>query len=140
MWSSSLICSGLILLPREIRVVPPPWIICLRIWPTGLLLKVVEAFTCSISENTVIDGQFCAWCMGLAQIEQLSTGNVFAALTGFPTLRASNLLTMASIFWVNSDSPFNLRMPPFLGIRVDLSRQLVKSHYCELSANLSKAL
>jgi hypothetical protein len=43
MWSSSLIYGGLILIPREIRVVPPPWIICLRIWPTGRLLKVVES-------------------------------------------------------------------------------------------------
>jgi hypothetical protein len=43
MWSSSLICGWLILLPREIRVIPPPWIICLRIWPTGWLLKVVES-------------------------------------------------------------------------------------------------
>jgi hypothetical protein len=42
MWSSSLIC-GLIMLPREIRVVPPPWIICLRIWSTGLLSKIVES-------------------------------------------------------------------------------------------------
>jgi hypothetical protein len=42
MWSSSLICRGLILLPREIRVIPSPWIICLRIWPTGRLLKVVD--------------------------------------------------------------------------------------------------
>jgi hypothetical protein len=43
MWCSPLICGGLILLPREIRVIPPPWIICLRIWPTGRLLIVVES-------------------------------------------------------------------------------------------------
>jgi hypothetical protein len=43
MWSSSLICGGLILFPREIKVIPPPWIICLRIWPIGRLLKVVES-------------------------------------------------------------------------------------------------
>ena len=24
----------LVLPPREIRVVPPPWIVCLRLWPT----------------------------------------------------------------------------------------------------------
>jgi hypothetical protein len=42
MWSFSLICDGLILFPREIRVIPPPWIICLKIWPTRLL-KVVES-------------------------------------------------------------------------------------------------
>jgi hypothetical protein len=42
-WSSSLICGGLILFLREIRVIPPPWIICLRIWPTRWLLKVVES-------------------------------------------------------------------------------------------------
>jgi hypothetical protein len=42
MWSSSLICRGLILLPREIRVISSPWIIYLRIWPTGRLLKVVD--------------------------------------------------------------------------------------------------
>jgi hypothetical protein len=50
-----------------------------------------------IVERTVIDGQFCAWCKGLAQTEQLSTENVFIALTGFPILKASSLLTMASI-------------------------------------------
>jgi hypothetical protein len=42
-WSSSLICGGLILFPREIRVIPLPWIICFKIWPTGRLLKVVES-------------------------------------------------------------------------------------------------
>jgi hypothetical protein len=109
MWSSSLIC-GLILLPREIRVVPPPWNICLRIWPTGLLSKIIESVHLFHLKKTVIDGQFCAWCMGLAQTEQLSTGNVFATLRGFPTLRASSLLTMASILWVNFD--FRLHYVP----------------------------
>jgi hypothetical protein len=42
MWSSSLI-RGLVLLPGEIRVVPPPWIVRLRKWPAGLLLKIVES-------------------------------------------------------------------------------------------------
>jgi hypothetical protein len=42
MRSSSWICGGLVLFPREIRVVPPPRIVCLRIWPTGRLLEVVE--------------------------------------------------------------------------------------------------
>jgi hypothetical protein len=39
--------------------------------------------------------------MGLAYTEQLSTGNVFAALMGFPTLGASSLLTIASILKFN---------------------------------------
>jgi hypothetical protein len=43
MWSSSLICGEFILFPREIWVIPPPWIICLKIWPTGRLSKVVES-------------------------------------------------------------------------------------------------
>jgi hypothetical protein len=43
MWSSSLIYGGLILFPREIRVIPPSWIICLRIWPNRQLLKIVES-------------------------------------------------------------------------------------------------
>jgi hypothetical protein len=52
MWSSSLICRGLILFPREIRVIPPPWIISLRIWPTGRLLEVVESVHLShLSKN-----------------------------------------------------------------------------------------
>jgi hypothetical protein len=34
MWSSSLIYGGLTLFPKEIRVIPPPWIISLRVWPT----------------------------------------------------------------------------------------------------------
>jgi hypothetical protein len=37
------IYGGLILLPREIRVIPPPWIICPKIWLTGRLLIVVES-------------------------------------------------------------------------------------------------
>jgi hypothetical protein len=41
--------------------------------------KSLKAFICSISAKTVIDKQFYAWCMRLAQTEQLSTGNVFAA-------------------------------------------------------------
>jgi uncharacterized membrane protein YraQ (UPF0718 family) len=53
--------------------------------------------------------------MGLAQTEQLSTGNVLAALMGYPALSASSLLTIASIFKFNSVSPFNSWMPPFLG-------------------------
>jgi hypothetical protein len=51
----------------------------------------LKAFTFSISAKAVIDGQLCAWCMGLAQVEQLSTGKAFAALMDFPSLRASNL-------------------------------------------------
>jgi hypothetical protein len=43
MWCSLLIGGGLILFPREIRVIPLPRIICLRIWPTGRLLKAVES-------------------------------------------------------------------------------------------------
>jgi hypothetical protein len=43
MWCSPLIGGRLILLPREIRVIPPPRIVCLRIWPTRRLLKVVES-------------------------------------------------------------------------------------------------
>jgi hypothetical protein len=78
--------------------------------------------------------------MGLAETKQLSTANVLAALMGCPTLRASSLLTIASILKLNSISPFNSWMPHFLGFWADLSRQLVKSHYCELSANLSEAL
>jgi hypothetical protein len=140
MWSSSLIC-GLVLLPREIRVVPPPWIIyVLKYGPLDCFQKSLKAFTCCISKNTVIDGQFCAWCMGLAQTKQLSTGNVLAALMGNPTLRASSLLTTTSIFKFNSVLPFNSWMPHFLGFQADLSQQLVKSHSCELSTNLSKAL
>jgi hypothetical protein len=119
-------------------VVPPPWIICLKIWPTGLLLKVVESV--HLFHLRKYYHQWTILCLvhRLAQTKQLSTGNVFASLMGFPTLRASNLLTMASILWVNSDSPFNSRMPPVLRFWGDLSRQLVKSHCCELSANLSK--
>jgi hypothetical protein len=108
--------------------------------PLYCFQKLLKAFTCSISENTVIDGQFYAYCTGLAQTEQLSTANVLAALMGYPTLRASSLLQIASILKLNSVLPFNLWMPPFLGFRANLSQQLVKSHYCELSTNLSKAL
>ena len=50
--------------------------------PLDCIQKSSKVFTCSISENTVIDGQFYAWCMGRAQIEQLSTVKVFAALMG----------------------------------------------------------
>jgi hypothetical protein len=116
-----------------------PGLYVLEYGPLDCFRKSLKAFTCSISENTVIDGQFCAWCMGLAQKEQLSTAKVLAALMGCPTLRAS-LLTITSILELNSVSPFNPWMPYFLGFRADLSRQLVKSHYCELSTNLSKAL
>jgi hypothetical protein len=111
MWSSSLICGGLVLLLREIWVFPPPWIICLRIWPTGLLSKIVESIQLfHLSKNC---HRWTIMCLvhGTSTEEQLSTGNVFAALMGFSTCRAFNLLTMASILWVNSDSPFNSRMP-----------------------------
>jgi hypothetical protein len=117
-----------------------PRLYVLEYGPLNCFLKLLKSFTFSILENTVIDGQFCAWCMGLAQIEQLSIGNVLAALMGCPTQRASSLLTITSIFKFNSMSPFNSWMNPFLGFQADLSRQLVKSHCCELSANFSKAL
>jgi hypothetical protein len=78
--------------------------------------------------------------MGLAQTKQLSIGNVFAAAIGFPKLKSSSLFTIASVLKFNSASPFNSWMPHFLGFQADLSQQLVKSHCCELSANLSKAL
>jgi hypothetical protein len=45
--------------------------------------------------------------MGLAQTEQLSTRNVFAAAMGFPKLKALSLFTIASILKFNSISPFN---------------------------------
>jgi hypothetical protein len=44
-------------------------------------LKSLKAFTCSIGDSTKVckDGQLCAKCIGLAQMEQQSPWNVLAA-------------------------------------------------------------
>jgi hypothetical protein len=66
-------------------------------------------FACSVGYSKKIgtDGQLCAECIGLAQMEQLSTMKVLASLMDWPTLRVSSLLVSPSIFMFNSASPFN---------------------------------
>jgi hypothetical protein len=86
-WRSPL-GHRLVLLPRKVRVIPPPWIVC------------------SIGDSTKAgkDGQVCAKCMGLAQMEHQSTWNGLAAFMDLLTTRASTFLVRASIFIFNSIS------------------------------------
>ena len=38
-----LLDRGLVLLPREIRVIPPPWVVRLRVQSIGLLSIIIES-------------------------------------------------------------------------------------------------
>jgi len=99
----------LVLLPRKIRVVSPPRIVSLR-KRNACFLKSLKAFTCSISDSEKVgkDGQVCAKCIGLAQMEHQPTRNGFAALMDLPMTRASTILVRASIFIFSLISSFTL--------------------------------
>jgi hypothetical protein len=70
-------------------------------------MKVVAGDALRLLKKKGKDGQVCAKCIGLAQIEQLLIVNVLVALMGRLTLRVSSLLVSASIFKFISASPLS---------------------------------
>jgi hypothetical protein len=103
-------------------------------------LKSLKTFIYSIEHlaNTGEDGQFCAKCVGLAQMEQLSTLKVLA--NGFTHYKSFNLLGESIYFHPQLSVLLYFIDVSFLWSTSRFVPTTQKSHFCKLSDNLSNAL
>jgi hypothetical protein len=117
-------------------VVPPTWVVRLKVQSIGLLSIIIE------SVHLFHLGKYChKWkilCLvhGTSINKTLVNCKCVSSIDGLTDVEMSSLLVSASIFKFIFASPLS----SYLAIHANLSRQLVKSHCCELSAILSNTL
>ena len=89
---STYICGGMVLPPREIRMILPIWIVCFWKW-TNKWSSIIIQCICflNIVFKVTSCGHICVVCIGFAQIKHVS---LWTRLTKFTHLPKAKALTL----------------------------------------------